>query len=191
MLGVALVAAVAQAAERAPSTAEGFEVIRRENVLVIEAANRRDLSRALFDLRRARGWHGQTALVFEQQAELVPRGAGCRLEAVRTTLVVTVTLPRLHRHGAALDDPVFERLWQAAVNGLRVHEEGHVAIGIEGARIAHARLLAAGPFADCRAARRMLMREEFRFRHHQAVQHERYDRRTGSGARQGAVLAPP
>jgi predicted secreted Zn-dependent protease len=183
----------AQGVDASPSaeaTAAGFHVIHHKDILTIEAVDRTELARALIGLRRTQGWHGQTALSFEQRAELVPDRAGCRLEGLRTTLVVTVTLPRLDRRGAR-DDPAFERLWQASVAGLRLHEEGHVAIGIEGARIAHDRISAAGPFADCREARRVLMREEFRFRHHQAAAHQRYDRRTASGARQGAVIPAP
>lgn len=177
--------------------AGAFQVIRREATLTIAAANVSELSRALAELRRRQGWHGRTAVVFEQQAELVPDALGCRITNVRTTLVLTVTLPRLERRGDAADDArdraAFERLWQASVEGLRRHEDGHVAISIEGARQTHERVAAAAAqrFVDCRAARRMLMREEFRFRHQQTVQHERYDRRTASGARQGAVLRRP
>ena len=190
MLGAAMAVAgaVAQGAEALPSDAlAGFEVIRRENIQTIAAANRSELFRALLDLRRTQGWHGQTALSFEQRAELVSDASGCRIEGLRTTLVVTVTLPRLDRRGAR-HSPAFERVWLSSVEGLRVHEEGHVAIGVDGARASHDRVSASGPFADCREARRVLLREEFLFRHRQAVLHQRYDRRTASGARQGAVF---
>ncbi len=164
-----------------------FQVIRREAVLPIAASDRAELARALGELHRTQGWHGQTALSFEQVAELVAGADGCRLRHLRTTLVVTVTLPQLEGRSARRS-AAFERAWEQAVEGLRVHEDGHVDIGIDGAKTSHERLVAAGPFATCRDAKRALMREELRFRHRQDVLHERYDRRTRSGARQGAVV---
>jgi predicted secreted Zn-dependent protease len=195
MLGAAMaVAGVAvQSAPIPPSSHSfdaGFAVIRRDNTVMIEAASHRELSRALSDLRRTRGWHGQTALSFEQKAEFVSDASGCRMTDLRTTLAVTVTLPRLDlrdgRHPRHL-----ERLWQASLAALRAHEEGHVAIGVEGAKDSHDRLSALGPFARCREARRALMREELRFRHRQALLHERYDRRTDFGLRPSPVTRGP
>ena len=69
---------------------------------------------------------------------------------------------------------------------LRGHEEGHVALAIRETRASYERLAAAGPFVDCRAARRVLLVELFRLRQRQAFVHERYDRVTRVGPRQWA-----
>jgi predicted secreted Zn-dependent protease len=186
MLGAAIAvgAMVVEAAPLPLGDAAGFQVIRRETTLTISAENRQALSQALSDLYRTQGWHGQTAMSFEQTTELVSGASGCRIEGLRTTLEVTVTLPRLEP-GDARDARDLARLWGMSLSALRAHEEGHVSIGIEGAKASHERLAALGPFASCRDARRALIREEFRFRHRQALLHERYDRRTDFGRRTG------
>jgi predicted secreted Zn-dependent protease len=186
-IGFALIAGPAAASVE---DVGGFRVVRKEATVTIRATDRAELSAALRDLVWAQGSHGRTSIVMEQAAELLPLEGGCRLGKLRTTVEITVTLPRLDSDFVR-DNLDLERQWRHAVEGLRVHEEGHVAIGIDGAREAHDRLASAGFYPDCREARRALMREEFRFRQRQWMQHERYDRRTRSGARQGAVLGAP
>jgi predicted secreted Zn-dependent protease len=195
MLGTAMVLAgalgpLSDTRAFAADAAEGFHVIRRDDIRTIEASTRSELSAALVALRRTLGWHGQTALSFEQRADLVSDASGCRIDGLRSKLVVTVTLPRLDRRRGRHDREV-ERLWQSSLEALRAHEEGHVAIGIKGAQMAHDRLSVGGPFVDCREAKRALMREELRFRYRQASDHQRYDLRTRSGERQRPWVPPP
>lgn len=165
----------------------GFHVVRREEAFDLRAGTLGELSRVLEALRRDHGWHGRTALSIERRVDLVSSREGCRFGGLRTTLVVTVTLPHLVT-GDVRRRRALEQAWQRASEGLSVHEEGHVRIGVDEARASHGRLAAIGILPDCRAARRALVREELRFRQRQAFLHERYDRRTDSGARQGAFV---
>jgi predicted secreted Zn-dependent protease len=107
MLGTAMVLAgalgpLSDTRAFAADAAEGFHVIRRDDIRTIEASTRSELSAALVALRRTLGWHGQTALSFEQRADLVSDASGCRIDGLRSTLVVTVTLPRLDRRRGPL-----------------------------------------------------------------------------------------
>lgn len=187
MIGLLLAAALPVAVvPREAAWPEGFQVERRERWVELDAGNLDGLRRALADMRSEQGWHGLTRGGIEIGADLLETPQGCELGALRTTVQLEVVLPRLRDVDEAPER--LRQAWGRMAEGLAVHEDGHVAIAIEGALLAHRRLREAPPFADCRAARRAVLREQWRIQAAQDLAHERYDRRTRFGATQGAEL---
>ena len=165
--------------------AVGFHVFRRDETYLVDVPTRAALLRVLEGLRHEQGWIGLTKLSYEQRVDLVPGAGGCRLEGLRTTLDAVVTMPKRSDAEAPRSKAV-DRAWGPLAENLRAHEEGHVALAIQEARASYERLAAAGPFDDCRAARRALLVESFRLRQRQTFIHDRYDRVTRFGTRQWA-----
>lgn len=165
-------------------TEAGFEFTRRDETYLIEAPTRPALREVLADLRHEQGWIGLTTLAYEQRVEVVPDAkVGCRLEGLNLRLDVVVRTPILSYAGVRRPRSL-ERTWHPMIETLRRHEEGHADLAISEARASYERLAAAGPFEDCRAARRALLRESLRIRQRQNFVHAHYDRVTRFGTRQ-------
>ena len=130
--------------------------------------------------------HARTRVDYEQQATLVVEADGrCVLDDVRLRVRIEVSVPTWSGDAPpAAVATAFERI----ARGLRLHEAGHVAIAREEAAYRRAALAAAGDFADCRAARRFLLRQQLEFERRVRWRNEAYDRATQRGARQGAVI---
>lgn len=187
---IAVLLAPAVIAESPPIGA-GFEVARRDETYLIEAPNRSALMEVLADLRHEQGWIGLTTLAYVQRVEVVPDAkTGCRLDGLHLRLDVVVKTPVLS-DASATRSRSLQRIWHPMIENLRRHEEGHAALAISEARASYERLAAAGPFPDCRAARRALLRESLRIRQRQAFVHAHYDRVTRFGTRQAAWTRTP
>jgi predicted secreted Zn-dependent protease len=120
--------------------------------------------------------------------QYAPDGPFCRMTGVRVDLESVTTLPRWRtRHRA---DPDLVRSWDAMIEALRVHENGHRDIAYRAARDVD-RTLRRISEPDCsfissranRAAQDIL--ERYR------EINRRYDADTRSGAAQGVTLRPP
>ena len=172
------------------SAAAGFHVSRRDESYPVDVPTRAALLKVLEGLRHEQGWIGLTKLSYEQRVDLVEGIEGCRLTGLRTTLEAVVTMPKRSDAEAPRSRAV-DRAWGPLAENLRAHEEGHVALAIQETRASYERLAAAGPFDDCRAARRALLVESFRLRQRQAFIHDRYDRVTRFGTRQWAWRNEP
>jgi len=172
------------------AAAAGFHVVRSDATYPVDVPTKAALMKVFEGLRHEQGWIGLTKLSYEQRVNLVPGAEGCRLEGLRATLGAVVTMPRRSDAEAPRSRAV-ARAWGPLAETLRAHEEGHVALGIQEARASYERLAAAGPFDDCRAARRALLVESFRLRQRQAFIHDRYDRVTRFGTRQWAWRNEP
>lgn len=112
--------------------------------------------------------------------------AECRIAEGRATLAATITYPDWKRRRDA--DPRLVARWDAFMEALRVHEQGHVTIGLQGAAAIDDQLDAGPTAATCdeveasvnAAATDTLKRSDRRT--------ARYDRDTAHGATQGAIL---
>jgi predicted secreted Zn-dependent protease len=114
---------------------------------------------------------------------LLQPGGGCRIDSVHTTLTATITLPA-PADPALADSPAFVTY----LGALKRHEEGHYAIGRSAAAAIDQGILALPSQDSCTglaATVDAFANEELaRARDTEA----RYDRDTGHGRTQGAVL---
>ena len=72
--------------------------------------------------------------------------------------------------------PALQALWPNVVRKIRIHEDGHKAIGIEGANVLARRLRALPVFDDCQALTREVDRVGERISHEYALVNRAFDR---------------
>ena len=139
--------------------------------------------------REAQSAHALTEFGITLSYDLQAHPEGCRIERIGMRMEVDMQLPRL------VDDvrSSAERRsqWRQAREGLNRHERGHVDLAYEHAGRLLEALHALPVSADCGGARRAAGREYMRHSMRHALAQQLYDQRTGSGARQGAVVALP
>ncbi|MCE2944920.1 MAG: DUF922 domain-containing Zn-dependent protease [Xanthomonadaceae bacterium] len=182
-------AAAVLVAPATPSLPDGIDVQRRDETVAIEIQHSGRFREALAALDRQLGSHARTRVDYEIVVNLLPSpGGGCRLDQPRTRLDLHVVRPVLAEVPAP--SAFVRRTWGPIGRPLAIHEEGHVDIGVAAVAEHHRQAVSAmaTPFKDCVAARRWLGRTAWRAEMRQQMAHDRYDRRTAFGARQGAVL---
>lgn len=149
-------------------------------------------ARALRDSIRQRGprdahgaWAASTGWVFRWSFRAVA-DAGCRIESARVDLDVNYTYPQWIAPPNAA--PGLLAAWGTFVARLEVHEEGHAAIAAASARDIVGALEGLGPRASCDdlAGAARSLADGLLARHAEAQ--VAYDRETGHGVTQGAVL---
>ena len=107
---------------------------------------------------------------FDYNAE----GGQCRIRQFVITLVTTITMPQWMNAQEA--PPAIRVLWPKAVANIRKHEDGHKAIGIEGANVLARRLKALPPFDNCATLTREVNREGERVYAEYALANRAFDR---------------
>lgn len=81
----------------------------------------------------------------------------CRIGKFKITLSTEITFPKWMNPEAA--DESVRRLWNSVAKDIRTHEDGHKAIGVEGANVLARRLRALPPFDTCEALNAEISRE--------------------------------
>ena len=172
---------------RCPDT--GICVVESRRRYRVDARSDAALLDAVAAGEGAQSAHAITDFGITLSYELHPLAAGrCRLERLALRLEVDMLLPRLADSVLASADR--RTSWRRSREGLGRHERGHLDIAVEHAQRLTARVRAL-PADDGRALRPAAGREHLRQTMRHALAQELYDARTGSGARQGAVLALP
>ena len=113
-------------------------------------------------------------------------GASCEVTHGETELEVTMTLPDWQRPADA--DPDLALAWNAFMENLRVHEQGHVTIALQGAAAIDDRLDAGFTASTCTEAGTMAEDAASRIFERYARASKRYDRKTSHGLTQGTAL---
>jgi len=102
------------------------------------------------------------------------------------TVGATIDLPKwINRDGA--QEGVRAR-WDRFAAALRVHEDGHKDIGVKAAHDLAGRLRALPPAKTCAELDRNISELSDRVLSEYRLQDQAYDRSTGNGATQGALL---
>lgn len=168
----------------------GFEYVEHREYHEVDAVKLRALRRQLGQGARDRdtgtGSIGRTTQRLETRYALQPLPGGCRIAGLVVRLEVTIRLPRWRPKGPR---PVeLGQRWDAMIEGLTRHEEGHRDNALWAAHGLHRRLLALGEDQDCLALERAAQRERFKAETRYRQRDQAYDRRTGHGVNQGSVL---
>lgn len=168
----------------------GFEYVEHREYYDVDAVKLRALRRQLEERRQASGADpdpiGRTTQRLETRYLLQPLPGGCRIGDLVVRLEVTIHLPRWRPRGRRPEE--LGRRWDAMLEGLTRHEEGHRDNALWAARGLHRRLLDLGGHPDCPALERAAQRERFKAEARYRQRDEAYDRRTDHGVRQGSVL---
>ena len=150
-----------------------------------KGASLRDLLNAASPVHTdGRTYHAHTEWHVHWHYHYLPQpGGGCRIDSVHTTLTATITLP------APADPPIADSsAFVTYLGALKRHEQGHYAIGRSAAAAIDQGILALPSQDSCAglaATADAFANEELaRARDTEA----RYDRDTGHGRTQGAVL---
>lgn len=98
----------------------------------------------------------------------------CRINRFGITLVTTITMPQWMDSDKA--PPALQALWPRVVSKIRKHEDGHKAIGIEGANVLARRLKSLPVYDDCQALTREVNREGERISNEYALANRAFDR---------------
>jgi len=109
---------------------------------------------------------------------------GCGVTAATVTLHVSILLPRL----VGEVSPDLQRSWDAFEPNLRVHEAGHEAIGMTGAKEVETALLAVGGQPNCAATRAAAKAAADAIFAELGNRDQSYDKQTEHGKTQGAVF---
>ena len=98
----------------------------------------------------------------------------CRIGKFNVTLVTTITMPKWLDEAEA---PAETRaLWPSVVAKIRTHEDGHKAIGVEGANVLARRLSALPSYDDCAALNAAIQSEGQRMVGEYAISQNAFDR---------------
>lgn len=98
----------------------------------------------------------------------------CRIDRFVITLVTAITMPQWRDAEKA---PVaLQNRWPSVVRKIRTHEDGHKAIGIEGANVLARRLKSLPVYDDCQALTREVDREGMRISNEYALANRAFDR---------------
>ncbi len=98
----------------------------------------------------------------------------CRIKQFNITLLTTITMPQWINADSA--PASLRALWPKVVAKIRKHEDGHKAIGIEGANVLARRLKALPAFDSCDALTREVNREGERIYNEYALANRAFDR---------------
>jgi len=98
----------------------------------------------------------------------------CRIERFVVTLVTEITMPRWMDADQAPAE--MRSLWPRVVGKIRTHEDGHKAIGLEGANVLARRLQSLPAYEDCGALNREIKREGERIVSEYAQANRAFDR---------------
>lgn len=169
-----------------------FELSERQQFYAVDAISVDGL-REQIDANRpqslaGRPSHGLLKVDLSLRYELQPAGALCRLHAPRVSVDLELWLPLWRPREEP--EPALRAAWEATFAGLLEHEAGHREKVLASAAELAERVAAMdlGP-ADCGALRRELLGMRLAAVSRLALRNAAYDRRTGHGERQGAVLA--
>lgn len=98
----------------------------------------------------------------------------CSIKQFGIALVTTITMPQWMDSAQA--PAALQALWPRVVSKIRKHEDGHKAIGIEGANVLARRLKSLPVFDDCQALTREVNREGERISNEYALANRAFDR---------------
>lgn len=166
----------------------GLCVVHSRSRYRVEGGSDRQLTEALRDGSPA-GAHALTDFGLTLSYDLYEEAAGCRIDRIAVQLEIQMQLPRLADDVRASAER--RARWRHAREGLNRHEHGHIDIALEHAERLLEALHDLPTSGDCRAARRVAGRQYMRLAMRHSLAQQIYDLRTGSGARQGAVIAFP
>lgn len=98
----------------------------------------------------------------------------CRIDQFKVTLVTTITMPQWMDSEQA--PAALKARWPGVVGKIRTHEDGHKAIGTEGANVLARRLKSLPAFDNCAALNREVNREGNRIYNEYALANRAFDR---------------
>ena len=98
----------------------------------------------------------------------------CRIERFVVTLVTRITMPQWMDSAQAPAE--LRNLWPRVVSRIRMHEDGHKAIGMEGANVLARRLKSLPAYDDCKALTSEINREGERIVNEYALANRAFDR---------------
>ena len=151
------------------------------------AALRRQIDAARPKSADGRPSHGLLLVDLTLGYELDPVPEGCALRRPLVRLQTELWLPVWQP--VSEPDPALLKAWEAMLAALIEHEDGHRRLVFESARELAVRVARmTGRVADCGELRRQLLGMRLAASSRIALRNAAYDRRTGHGVRQGAVL---
>ena len=98
----------------------------------------------------------------------------CRIKQFSVALVTTITMPQWMNASSA--PPDIRLLWPRVVSKIRKHEDGHKAIGIEGANVLARRLKTLPAYDNCQALTNDVNSEGNRIMREYALSNRAFDR---------------
>lgn len=132
----------------------------------------------------------RTSISLTSRLTLEDREDGCAWSGPEYRLDMHTSLPQWSERAQAASE--LQAQWDEALQGVRVHEEGHrqLAREIVTNLLRQVNELDAGYYRSrpCHAVRKRIGALEARERMRLDLKHDSYDRRTGNGAEQGATL---
>ena len=111
---------------------------------------------------------------FKWKSDYTSESHKCRINRFNITLVTAITMPQWMDSEKA--PAALQSLWPSVVSKIRTHENGHKAIGIEGANVLARRLRSLPVFDDCAALTREVNREGERIFNEYALANRAFDR---------------
>lgn len=164
-----------------------LEVVEHEALYEVDGTDIVSLRRQL-DRRRQSGahWHGLTAASLDVNARFESVDGVCVTRMIEVRVEVTIWLPVWRPSGQAAPELV-ER-WDAALAGLRRHEDGHRRHVLDAANALFLELTALPASDSCEVLDGEVRRHAARAKARLQVKGIGYDALTHYGARQGAQL---
>lgn len=173
-------------------TAEApLEIEERQRFYQVDAVDagtlRRQIDAARPKSADGRPSHGLLLVDITLSYELDPLPEGCALRTPLVQLQTELWLPVWQP--VSEPDPELREAWEVMLAGLVEHEDGHRRLVFDSARELAARVARlTDRVADCGRLRRELLGMRLAASSRIALRNAANDRRTGHGARQGAVL---
>jgi len=130
--------------------------------------------------------HGQVDWHVGWRFNYLPRGTGCRIDALRMEVKATMLLPRWT--GVDTAPAVLQQEWTRYSQALRVHEDGHAARATQASEEIQRRFAAVGGAMNCTRLNEELNRIGQAVIDEYAARDRQYDEDTDHGATQGARL---
>lgn len=143
-------------------------------------------------LKDGRRFYAKTARALTWSYDYKERSRSCAVAGVRVMLDLVYTTPRWRPSRGA--ERALLRQWNAFEKAVRRHEKGHGAIAKKSARRLAREIKRTRTQPTCAALDAAVRQRVAAFAEKGAdgrAAHERYDRRTGHGVRQGAHFGPP
>lgn len=111
---------------------------------------------------------------FNWKFDIADDDGKCRINKFVVKLVTIITMPQwMNAEGA---DAETRALWPSVVRKIRQHEDGHKAIGVEGANVLARRLRALPAYANCHALNHAISSEGARVYGEYALANNAFDR---------------
>lgn len=111
---------------------------------------------------------------FNWKFDIAADAGRCRIDKFVVKLVTTITMPQwMNADGA---DAETRALWPGVVRKIRQHEDGHKAIGVEGANVLARRLRALPAYDNCQALNQAISAEGARVYGEYALANAAFDR---------------